>query len=81
MSQCYNFELRAPLTNEKNEVLKWLLRETFEQNQLQSATFLETSNGTEGSLTPVFTNFKSFARTSFFSTIASLPVVSIVKVQ
>ncbi|KAL2621011.1 hypothetical protein R1flu_001216 [Riccia fluitans] len=39
--QCYNIGLRAPIGPEKQNVLEWLLRETYEPEQLQASSFLE----------------------------------------
>ncbi|CAM6130035.1 unnamed protein product [Calypogeia fissa] len=51
--QCYNIELRAPLSFEKYEVLRWLLRETYEPQLLQPSTFLEANNAVEGNSSSV----------------------------
>lgn len=51
--QCYNIELRTPLAAEKYEVLKWLLRETYEPRLLQPSSFLDANNEVEGRLKPL----------------------------
>ncbi|KAJ3678115.1 hypothetical protein LUZ60_001918 [Juncus effusus] len=39
--QCFNIGLSRPLSSEKLETLKWLLRETYEPENLDASSFLE----------------------------------------
>lgn len=47
--QCFNVALSSVLLDEKLEVLKWLLRETFEPDQLQAESSLEIHESAGGS--------------------------------
>ncbi|KAG6541607.1 hypothetical protein Mapa_017000 [Marchantia paleacea] len=80
--QCYNIALRAPISREKQDVLKWLLRETYEPEQLQASSFLEPENAAGGNGVVVevgprlsFTTAWSANAVSIFSACA-LPEVS-----
>ncbi|KAI3841965.1 hypothetical protein MKX03_032638 [Papaver bracteatum] len=42
--QCFNIGINAELSNEKLEVLKWLLGETYEPDNLGTESFLENEN-------------------------------------
>ncbi|KAI3857650.1 hypothetical protein MKW98_028914 [Papaver atlanticum] len=42
--QCFNIGINAELSTEKLEVLKWLLGETYEPDNLGTESFLETEN-------------------------------------
>ncbi|BBN14710.1 phosphoribosylformylglycinamidine synthase [Marchantia polymorpha subsp. ruderalis] len=80
--QCYNIALRAPISREKQDVLTWLLRETYEPDQLQASSFLDSQNATGGNGVVVevgprlsFTTAWSANAVSIFSACA-LPEVS-----
>uniref|UniRef100_A0A0C9RY68 phosphoribosylformylglycinamidine synthase n=1 Tax=Wollemia nobilis TaxID=56998 RepID=A0A0C9RY68_9CONI len=47
--QCFNVGLRSPLSSDKLEILKWLLRETYEPEKLQSQSLLDLERARSGS--------------------------------
>ena len=44
---CFNVGLAAPLSQAEADVLAWLLRETFEPDQLRAESWLPTATSTE----------------------------------